>query len=435
MGAFLEGIQDEAKNIAEQEPLLSFFDELKTKDQNVAQNIIDSFAPSFESIRAEAMGVLEAVSSLKEGSKEEQIRLELDLYKSGDRLKALAEEIRAKLSPYVSYSETMARREADLEKFARSSQNAFLSNLFDRVGEYFDEKETAILRKIEERLTMTAMATDSFVKPFAKVASSIKGLTERYIPDVQWKSEESGVTISMKKREKDDHPASWAATTLESIFKEEIVDVLGEDLKQIISEEKSRFEEEWKKKVSENSPNIDELTWFSRYSGFSGPGLSMELHPSTQVVAASIATALTGTLALAAGWHTLEYALAAVFPPAAIASLLLGSLVFFVTKDREKEKEKQKVKEQLKMLYQTIIFRLYKEPLDEKGRTLREILDETCIECVNAVMKGWEQQISGNLALEDYRKLVDILSNYAFHVEKASELLKRKDSSKGGGVL
>ena len=148
---------------------------------------------------------------------------------------------------------------------------------------------------------------------------------------------DSGIPPSRKKREKDDHPAPWAATTLESIFKEEIVDVLGEDLKQIISEEKSRFEEGWKKKVSQNSPNIEEMTWFSRYSGLSSPGLSVELHPSTQVVAASIATALTGTLALAAGWHTLEYALAAVFPPAAIASLLLGGLVFFVTKDREKE--------------------------------------------------------------------------------------------------
>jgi len=425
----LSNIENELENLADQKSIFTLFEQLKTKDHNIGQNILDSFSPVLKSIRDEALCAVPEVSSSK-GTQNEQIRLQLDLYKAGDRLKTFADEIRTRLSPYISYSERMARREADLEKFARSSQNAFLTNLFDRIDEYFDEKENSILRKIDEKLTMKALAKDSFVTPFLKAAHSVKESIGKHIPEVKWKGDDSAVVISMKKEEaKDEESPEWAATTLESILREEIVNSLAQDLKEIINQEKTRFEEEWKKKITETSPHIDEISWFSAQARIPGSNLGIELHPSTQVFAASIATALTGTLALAAGWHTLEYAMAAIFPPAAIASILLGGLAFFITKDSEKEKAKEKLRKSIRMLYQNVVFRLYKEPLDNEGRTLTTILDETCTECVKTVMKTWEEQISGKMTLEDYRVLIDKLLSYAALAERVSATLKSNDLS------
>jgi len=416
----LKNIENELQNLADQKSILTLLEQLKAKDQNIGQNILDSFSPVLKSIRDEALCVLQEIS-LSRRAQQEQVRIQLDLYKAGDRLKTSADEIRKRLSPYISYSEAMARREADLEKFARSSQNGFLNNLFDRVDEYFDEKENTILRKVDEKLTVKALAKDGFVKPFLKAAHSVG----KHIPEVKWKRDGSGVVISVKKEEvENDEVPEWAATTLESIFREEIVDSLAEDLKEIINQEKTRFEEEWEKKVAEVSPHIGEVSWFSGQAEILGSNSGLELHPSTQVFTASIATALTGTLALAAGWHTLEYAMAAVFPPAAIASILLGGLVFFITKESEREKEKEKLRKRIKMLYQNVVFRLYKERLDDKGRTLTAILDTTCTECVKAVVKTWEKQISGKMALVDYRLLIDSLTPYAALGDRVSASLK-----------
>ena len=85
---------------------------------------------------------------------------------------------------------------------------------------------------------------------------------------------------------------------------------LKANLKKIVDAARASFETKWKKKAEKDPPDLRMmriLALNASTANASGIGFNMEV--ATPVLATGIGAALAGTFGLAAGWHTINYAL------------------------------------------------------------------------------------------------------------------------------
>jgi hypothetical protein len=294
----------------------------------------------------------------------------------------------------------MARKEAEFQAFAREAEQRFLDELMDGLQEYLDQKRASLSDRVEKELSAAERIADATYRPIAHVLSR---------------------AVKLKTR------TSWNQPFVERILDAELgPEVLTRDLATIAETAKNNFESAWQKKMEESAPNLEMLRALSGsalHGGHHSIGFDLEI--STQVFVSGMTAALAGTFALAAGWHTLAYAMANVFPPAAIMTALLGTVTFVLTGKRARENRKERVRKAIEQYHAQLMTCLFRMRMPEFGnKALPHALHELSAKCIEGVLSRWEHEISGPLQVVDFRNVTDLFSRYVTKLNRAACLSK-----------
>jgi len=195
-------------------------------------------------------------------------------------------------------------------------------------------------------------------------------------------------------------------------------DVLKENLERIFLEAEQQFKEEWNKQIKLLTPSTQaiqtsDMDVLLANSGDYKPGVA------EFTGAVGLASAAIGSVALAAGWHTLSYALINVFPPIAFFALTASAGLAFLNKDKSLLDMENKVQEAIKNIRRQIIIDLNFKSLPElKGKTIRRALLDESKNIVERTVCEWRQQVMGKLQPEHYRGLAASAKRHLLLIDK-----------------
>lgn len=179
------------------------------------------------------------------------------------------------------------------------------------------------------------------------------------------------------------------------------------------------YELAWKEVIEKHTPNFSNLRTFDSVTGtFGEQTVKYKLGASEQVLGVTISSAVIGTIGLAAGWHTLAYAVANVFPPIAIFAAVATVATAVIKKDSEVENRIQQVKQVLQE-YEKHIFQQMDPPrINSNKPSLFLEIEKKSDELIYTTIAHWEKQLLGDLTSSDYEMLIRKLTQYASLIEE-----------------
>jgi len=381
----LEDLSDRVPELTRlKEELGAILDQLVVKDEKVGSELRDLFLP----LARKAADIAESSSGILQNANLENAGAKLQLLKLAEKLTELTENLQSRISPYLSYSDAAARRRADLEKFGRQMSTKFVQGLVDSIGEYFECKERELIDTLRKRFNLKERAKDAFIRSPGKLV--LKGIKKAV------RIADHNFPVLGKIQD-----VSEPATFLEQLINEKL-GTLEADLSALIEKHLHTFREEWKRKIEGGSPELSLV--FSVAGNVSTPSVRPEVDVSVHAVGTGLGVSAAAVAGLAAGWHTLEYALANVFPPAAVITAAIGGVVMLVTQERDLENKIMRIKELVKQVHQEVLQRMLEARIIEAA-------EKACDQCIEGAMKVLESNLLGNLSLDDYTRLTTKVSH------------------------
>ena len=125
---------------------------------------------------------------------------------------------------------------------------------------------------------------------------------------------------------------------------------------------------------------------------------------------ASFGATIFGTAALAAGWHTLTYAMMSVFWPLTVFVVMLTSGVAWFTKDKAREQRIAEARKILNAYHAQLLMYIDTQPLAEHGgKSIRQLVNEQSMNVANEQDAAWTRVWYGNLEQRHYAALVQVI--------------------------
>lgn len=321
-------------------------------------------------------------------------------------------ELKSHVSSYLKYSQMMAERENALWRFAFDLTNQFFDLISDALTEYFDAKTTIMLAELEKDHEWNTGLKDS-----AKKAGSALNFSKKLL-------KKGFDKLGYDKL--DDQEIIDPKSVLEKILNLHLDQKLvSKDIGNIMEQASNLYKKRWKDEIKTQAPDLNELRTFSSHDSNLDIDIGFELGMAEQTFAIGISTAIVGSISLAAGWHTLSYALLNVFPPIAIFAVLGGVAVAVFTKDKALENKKKKVYETVKQYHKHFLLQIETEKMKElKNKTLREAMNEQSKTIIKDTVKQWSEAISGKFNMEHYGM---VISGFEKHLALIDDCIKKID--------
>ncbi|MCX7848495.1 MAG: hypothetical protein N2595_10770, partial [bacterium] len=131
------------------------------------------------------------------------------------------------------------------------------------------------------------------------------------------------------------------------------------------------------------------------------------LGAAEHTLAASLGATIFGTAALAAGWHTLAYAMVNVFWPLSVFVAVVTVGVAIRTKERAINKRIAQARKVLKMYHDQLVKYMDTEQLPEYGgKTLRQAISDANQDAARELDARWSKARFGHVPVEVYEELV-----------------------------
>ncbi|MBM4141668.1 MAG: hypothetical protein FJ242_09360 [Nitrospira sp.] len=316
-------------------------------------------------------------------------------------------EVKAHSSSYLSYSEMMAVRENALWKFAFNLTEQFFDIISNALDDYFRAKAEIINQELEQDATWYSGLRDT-TKKMGSILNISKKLVKEGLETV-------GLSMVMDDKELVDTHGIVEKLLDKHLSPKEV----SKDIAKIMKKAHKQYKGSWEKEIKIQAPDLSKIKAFASMYGKKLPiSIGFELGAAEQTFAVGISGAIAGTIGLAAGWHTLTYALLHVFPPVAIFAILGTVVVAVLTKDKALEKRKTHVKEAVKQYHRHFLLQIEVEKLQQlNNKTLREAMIEQSKNIVQETVKQWGQAISGNLTVDHYRLLVAAFTKHLILID------------------
>jgi hypothetical protein len=360
------------------------FDELRKIDSEKCEEIEKTLKHCVNDIHSQIQASTKDTSNLK-----------YFLYKESVELKAHS-------SSYLQYSEMMAMRENTLWKFAFDLTEQFFDIVADALDNYFDAKVTIMNQEIETDASWYSGIRDTTKKMGAIVNISKKLLKEGL--------EKAGV-----KKAIDDKEFIDTQSIVEKLLATHLSPKLvSNDIAEIMRQANIQYQKAWEKEIKTQSPDLTKLRAFaSSYGEKVDMNVGFELGAAEQTLVVGISGAVVGTIGLAAGWHTLTYAMLHVFPPLAIFAILGTVVMGVMTKEKALENRKKQIQEAVKQYHRHFLLLIEVEKLkDLNNKTLREAMIEKGKNIIQETVSQWGKAISGNLTVDHYRLLISAFTKH-----------------------
>jgi hypothetical protein len=341
----------------------------------------------------------------------------LEAQESRDKLRYLlyreAVEIKAYTSSYLSYSETMATREANLWHFALTVTEQFFNLIFDGLDDYFLAKKKIMIMETERQCNWHSTITDSSIKALGILNYAKKALkaTNNYM----------GLGLNI-----DEQDVVNTNTIVEELLSKHLEPKqVSIDMAKIMEEAQKRISQVWEKQIVEQSPDFSQLKAFASNANDNlMPTFNFELGAAEQTLLVGFTGALIGTFGLAFGWHTLAYAMIHVFPPIAIFTILATLGVAFFTKERALENRIKQVEKAVNSYHKYFIVQIDTTKFSElENKTLREAMIDKSKEIITQTLRKWQEIISGNLTTEHYRIIIGATTEHLKLIDKCFDEL------------
>lgn len=381
-------------NLAKIINLASFdevFLELKKIDSDKTQEIKDSLKICIKDIHNKI-----------EKSYSDKANLKYLLYREGVELKAHA-------SSYLTYSEMMATRENALWRFAFDLTEQFFNEISDALAEYFDAKLQIMFSELGKNYKWHTGLTDSG-KKVTSIANYSKKLLKKGLDKI-------GHDILNDKEIVD------TKNVMEHILGSHLnFKLVSKDIGNIMEEASNRYKSKWEQEIKTQAPDLSKLRAFSSYNSNFSIKIGFELGMAEQTFAIGISSAIVGSIGLAAGWHTLSYALLNVFPPISIFAALGTLIVAVLTKNKAVENQKSKIKEAVKQYHKQFLLQIETEKMEKlENKTLREAMNEQSKHIIQETVKQWNKAISGKFNIEHYRLIISGFEKHLTLIDRCIE--------------
>ncbi len=366
---------DKFQKIVNLEAFNDSFSELRKIDKEKTDEIEKSLKACIKETHAELMN-----------SDEDSTEIRFLLYKERVELKAHA-------SSYLSYSEMMATRENALWRFAFDLTNQFFNIISDALADYFDQKIEIMGSEITEEHDWYTGLVDS-----GKKAGSILNVSKKILKKGLDQLDDSIL---------DNSEIVDTKSHIEQTLKKHLnLDQVSKDIGNIMEGAGKRYKDRWEQEIKTQAPDLSKLQAFSPADNVEMQ-IAFEFGAAEQTLIVGISSAILGSVGLAAGWHTLSYALLNVFPPIALFAAIGTLFVAFWTKDKALQSKFKQVKEAVNQYHKQFLLQIETGRIEGLGnQTLREAMGDQSKQIIKETLILWGKMISGNLTVEHYRILI-----------------------------
>lgn len=321
-------------------------------------------------------------------------------------------EIQQFASPYRQQELMMAQRENQLRKFASGRTQELLSQVTLAFQAYFNEKREEIESDISSASTALRGVLDASKKALEPLNRAKKGAAKTF-----GKHSEISPLIDTR-------------SAVEKALADHLdPEKLAHDVEKILEEAHDRFKADWEKFIDANAPDIGNRRDLANAATSGLPAASrFELGAPEATLLTGLGAAVAGTLSLAAGWHTITYALVNVFPPLALFAVIAAVSTAFATKGKAQERRIKVANETIEGYVRSLMALIYTEKLEPLGNTtMLEFVERQNREIVEDCLSRWWKAIAGNLNQEHYRQLVQAADA---HLESISEGRRQLEDSR-----
>ena len=312
-----------------------------------------------------------------------------------------AAEIGDFTGPLRRLSHMLVARENELRKHAFLCTEQFFSDLTRALGVYFDQK-----RVLMEDHVRKESGWHTGLRETARKTGSLVNITQRGVNSIR-----SMVTDENL----EDAPLIDTRTVVEQTIdrylnREEI----QADIEKILESAEGRFIASWKRVIDQNAPSSAELRAFSSLAPDRGSAVTeFQISAADGTFMMGMSSALAATLGLAAGWHTITWALLNVFPPAAAFAVLATVIVAVFTRDKAEQQRISAVRQAVQDYYRTFLTYMNTEELENlEGKTTRAAMLEQSAAIIQSTLEHWTRAVIGQLSVEDYLRLADALDSH-----------------------
>jgi len=340
-----------------------------------------------------------------------------DSQKDYDKLKYLllkeSVEIKAHSSSYLSYSEMMAVRENALWNFTVTLTEQFFDIISNALDEYFNTKIKIMHSELKKDAKWYTGIRDSSKK---------LGVAINYPKKILKKGIDN---IGLNEFIDDNEIIKTQSITEQLLAFHLSPKQVTKDISQIMEEANQKYKERWENEIKTQYPDLNQLkTFTSSYEKNIDINIGFELGVAEQTFAAGITSAVVGSIGLAAGWHTLTYAMLNVFPPIAIFAVLGTIAVAIFTKGKALENRKKQIREAVNQYHKYFLLQIEIEKLKElDNKTIRETMTEQNKKIINDTIAQWSKAISGNLTVQHYRSIIAAFVNHLNLIDEAMQKL------------
>lgn len=321
--------------------------------------------------------------------------------------------IQAKASQYLNICEQMTLREKHLWQYVPESVESFFDRLYEKMDVYFLSKEKSMCKEIEKDGEWYTGIRDTAKKAGSVVNWVVKKANEA-------SKDLTGSKLSQHDAVIDDR------TVVERVMERHLKpEQVGKEISVLMSQAGELYQEDWKTHIQSQVPDIKRLSAFNLAKQANDSiHIDFKMGVSEQAFMVGMGSAVVGTLGLAAGWHTITYALINVFPPIAIFAVAATVLLGVLTKQHAIEQRKKQVREAVKQYQRYFMMQFNVVPLPNvNGMTLRKYMIHVSEKIVKQTLAQWEKGLLGQFKMEHYRLLVSAFSKHLLMIQEAIDML------------
>lgn len=342
--------------------------------------------------------------------------------KNKDQLRvALMQEqliVQAQASQYLSITDEFTERHKNLWKFNSKAPEIFFETAYDQLASYFQSKKNLMHRKLEADSSWYSGIKDSAKKMGSLVNMAVKGAN-------QLSEKLGGQKLTANENVIDDK--SIVEALMETHLHPNDVSL---DIGRMLGHCNKVYEEAWKKELTAQQPDLERIIpYMLVHKARGNVDLQFNVGATEQILMVSIGTTVASVLALAAGWHTLTWAILNVFPPMAIFVAALTVVTGFLTKESALKQRKKQIDDSVNQYYHYFLTYLDVIKLKELGnRSLREHIVEAGETIIEKTVAQWEAALLGGLAIEHYRQLNAAFSRHLLYTQEALDQLAETET-------
>lgn len=379
------------------EAFKSVLQEIRIADNAIADNVENTLGQSLEASQAIISKANASDDSLRYG-----------LYRQ-------AAELQAYVRPYQRLTETIAQREKALWGHAFGCTEKFFEDVTTALSVYFARKLKAIEKEIHKDAHWYSGIRDTAIKSGEILNLGKKGVAK--------------IANLFKDGTMAEDEVLDSRSVVEKVLNKHLNQKrVAKDIERILAAATENFQNAWQKVIETQTPDLRDLQSFAGL-GTQRPAFNfgLEFGAAEGTLLIGVGGAVASTIGLAAGFHTITYALLNVFPPAAAFAVVATVVVAVFFKDHAQQKRLETVRKAVDQYFRSFVTLVNTERIEElHNKTLREALHEQSSRVIESTVNQWNRAICGNVPLDLYRKLAAAADEHLLLINDSLAILDGK---------
>lgn len=417
---------DAEKKIADLAEFKSVFGKLRRADAETARHIETAVRAAMQGVTATPAGGHERVIAIKDA----QLRMQ---------------ELRYH---YAAIGAQMAEQKAYFYRAAIEAEQAFLDRVYRGLEQYFSGVYDAVEEVLTRDSSWLTGLLDTWHKTGGRAINWVTGKTQRLlISATDGKSVKrfeqfmkdlggargKGMVNRTADMMKDAHQwlqqhAQKAKVEERSLLERALEDVcasdkIEENVAGVLEAAWQCYQQVWRQRVQSYREQIVKMQRAAELlTGTLQAQSAFSLGHAEQALATGMGAAIFGTAALAAGWHTLAYAMMNIFWPMAVFVAILTTGVAWFTRERAVKQRIEEARKVLNAYHAQLIMYIDTHKLEDYGgKSIRELVREHSLGVAEHMDRSWRQARFGALGEEHYRELMEACERHAARLSELAE--------------